>query len=228
MGLSDSTLKMLVFLLVFSIVFPVASYAMQFNVEVSTGEIAYEDLMSAGIIVDAADTQNITQQLGIGLKTFTYYDLNQSGQYRVHWGDVDNVFEFQIPNPWLGWWWPIVIDTVAEADVISGYDTDYNWTHIEIAVDTGSAATSLYTIYPGYNFTMAQSIAYGNVTLTIGRGFQDTGADLMGIANWYFMLVTGQDTTGLPTFFVWLIQITGVLGLIAAVLLIKEFIPLLP
>ena len=69
---------------------------------------------------------------------------------------------------------------------------------------------------------------YGNVTVTIGRGFEQQAADLWSFAGWFFGIVLGFETYSLPAFFVWLIRILSLIGILSAVLLAREFIPMLP
>lgn len=218
MALSDSSVKLLIFFIVFSITFPVFGYAMSFTITMDLGSIAQEDLMQAGIIMNSAVSHNLTRG------TSTDFVLDD-GQYRVWYSG--QYFVFQVGNPYVGWLWPITIYTTNETAIIDNWDDSYNWTHFTVDEGGSAQGEAIFTPYPGYQ-NITSSIAVGNVTLTMGRGFEQQAADLMAFAGWFAGIVFGWDTSGLPSFFVWIIRIISLIGLASAVMLVREFIPLLP
>jgi hypothetical protein len=221
-ALGDATVKLLVFFLVFSILFPVIGYALTFDSSsISTGGLDPDALMSAGIIITDAVTHNVTRAAG-----WTTFALNSSS-YRVQWeGDE---FTFQIPHPWLGWSWPTTIAPNPYLGVwaIGNFSDDYNWTNFQLDPSGGASAECFFTIYPGWT-TMLDSMADGNVTVTIGKSFTPQAADLWSFGGWFLGLILGTQTFGLPAFFVWMIRVLTVIGILCAVLLAREFIPGLP
>jgi hypothetical protein len=222
MGLSSASVRLLVFFLAFSVIFPVAGYAFtSFGGVPSIGGISEESLMNAGIIMNDAVTHNVTR--GAGWVTF---DLN-STSYRVSWSADD--FSFQVPHQYLGWVWPATITPTPYKGVwaIGNYSTTYNWTHFVLDEGGGHEAEAFFTIYDDYS-SMYECMANGNVTVTIGRAFEPSAPDLFSFVGWYLGVITGLQTFGLPAVFLWILRMFTIIGILSAVLLAREFIPGLP
>lgn len=213
-------MKLVIFFLIFSLTFPVIGYALTPGSEMDTGNISHEDLMQAGIILNNADSQNITRAGG-----WVNFDVGDQ-EYRVKWNG-DDEFIFRTPTWLIGWIIPVEIDRISEAEVLSEFDVSYNWSHFTIDNEGNAEADALFTVYPGCG-NITYTIAVGNITLTIGRGFDTGSQDTLAFGNWFLGLVFGWDTGGMPDFFVWVVRLIALIGLASAVLLVREFIPLLP
>lgn len=222
MALSSATVRLLVFFLVFSLVFPVAGYALTFeSSSISTGGLDLDALMAAGIIITDAASHNVSRGGG-----WVVFALNSS-TYRVSW--TGDEFTFQIPHSWLGWSWPTTIEPNPYLGVwaIGNFSETYNWTNIQLDPGGGATAECFFIIYPGKS-SMLDSMADGNVTIIIGKSFTPQAADMWSFAGWFLGVLLGIQTFGLPVFFVWFLRIFTVIGILCAVLLAREFIPGLP
>jgi len=228
MALSNKSVSLLIFFVVFSAVFPVAGFALTFSAGTpDISGVSEEALMQAGIILTDVATENVTDD-----EAWVYFALNDS-DYRVRWMDPgtpnERYFEWQVPHGILGWSWPTTIDPSPYGVllVISNWDNDYNWTRATLDSGGASEAECFFTIYPGYD-NITQCMDEGNVTMTIGRSYEPAAADLWTFTSWFFGMVTGIETYNMPAFFVWLIRVITLIGLLSFVLLAREFIPTLP
>jgi len=219
MALSSNITRLLAFFLVFSVVFPIASFALEFESgQPDSGDLDPDSLSAAGVILTDTTTHNISKGA-----SQTFYVLNSS-VIGCRWYSSGN-FRFTV-QIWGGIF-AGVPPVYNETWVIGNFSTTYNWTRITIDANAPREADGFFTVHAEYD-NMTHCINDGNVTLTIGRNFKRNPADFFAFTGWYLGIITGVATGGLPQIFVWFTQMLFIIGIISAVLLVKEFIPFLP
>lgn len=226
MALGPVMTRMMFFFMTFAIVFPVFAYALTRNYDIIGSDfLEASDLLEAGIIAQDLVTHNVSHTT-----TWVYFAFNDS-DYRVYWYYPDNgTLIFQVPLWPLGWWAAATIQPKYDMNwAPANFSTTYNWTRFTIDDGGLNEAEVLLTVYPEYD-NMTQCITEGNVTLSIAQTINENVANvnLLTFGIWFFEFITGHNTYGMPTVFIWMIAIIEIIGVMCAILLIKEFIPLLP
>lgn len=224
MALQNVTVRLLIFFLVFSIILPVAGYTFtNIGNTPTTGDLDPQALIDAGIILTDSVTHNVTRDAD-----HTHFVLGTS-EYRITWSTA-NHFVWERRNNFFGWdLRPFTLDPypITEADIILDWEPLYNWTQVTVSYYNKTEFECFFTPYPGFS-TIATSLADGNVTVTIGSTALPAGSDLFSFAGWFLGLISGHDTYGMPDFFIWILRIFTFIGILAFVILAKEFIPTLP
>jgi len=133
-----------------------------------------------------------------------FVPYNQQSHEDIRGGYWGWIFYLYI-IPWQTWMGPATTSTIYDADVLFK--------------DTNPARNDI-----------VQAIIDGTVSVTVAKGFNMTTPNFFTFANWYLgalnPITAGE--TGLPIYFIYVLDIIFTLGIISAVLLLKEFIPFLP
>lgn len=223
MALGEASVKILIFFLVFSILFPVAGYTLTVISEAPSIEgIDPQRLVDAGILLTEAITHNVTRGAD-----HVHFDIGTS-EYRVTWSTTN--FVWQRRNNFFGFdLAPFTMEPnpITETSIILGWNATYNWTQITVTDVGETEFECFFTPYPPFT-SITTSLADGNVTITIGKAAYAAGTDMFSFAGWFLGMVTGQASYGMPEFFIWLIRIFTIIGVLAFVILAKEFVPTLP
>jgi len=207
---------------------------MQFS-DVPTGQLGSLDpeaLQAAGITLTDAVSYNMSDSTRATIYNFyEEFHLNDTSKYALTWAgggpDGNGTLYFKttvfLPVLWVS------IEPVYNAGYAaneSEWNPLYNWTMFTVDEGGANEASCFLTAHPDYDNNIASSLKDGNLTITIGKNFEQSEPDFWGFAGWWFSLVTGINTQGLPEFFVWLLRLITVLGLLSAILLLRSFLPL--
>ncbi len=234
--LGERTIAFLAFFLIFSVLFPIGTFAMQFSPPPSgsLGALNPEALQAAGITLTDAVSYNMSDS--VRATVYNYYEefhMNDSSKYAVTWiggsgpgGNGSLHFKTTVFLPVL---WVVIMPVPYHVDwakAAGNWSTTYNWTRFQIDTYGDKPATCFITPHPDYNGDIHASLKDGNLTVTIGKNFEQGEPDFWAFAGWWFSLVTGIETQGLPDFFVWLLRLITILGFLSAILLLRSFLPL--
>lgn len=149
-----------------------------------------------------------------------------------------------------GWYWmypPWAKETSAmdrdycysEKECIEEFENDDLWTHIVVrepflkleihmceqpSRDTGAYDVEVFFRANGGNMTT--QLATGSVDVIMARGQDYSEPDLQKFVSWYSDLMILRHTYGLPYFFIFILQIFSILGVVCMALLIRHFFSL--
>lgn len=238
--------KLIIFVLLFSLLLPVFGYAFtQLSVAAEVPDIALdrEALIRAGITINQGQSEiiNFTEAA-----TWTYYDIGNFS-YRLAWYNPPaqaGIFHLQAQSNWVDrilgtWFFPetqlwVDPDTNAHLTLFaSGIDND-----TVIAYWDTEAEWSWFMnldrlhIFFNYNSTSQTSIndaiyTDGSVIVTLATGsVWSREMDFTGVIDWYFRLLIGDSSFGMPTELSWLIRIITAVMSIAAIWLAKDLLKL--
>lgn len=235
----SSNLRLYVMTLTFTLIFPVLGFTFTNfpdtigNYDVS---LSAEDLMMAGITLTDADSQDLTYGGG-----FKYYDVGNK-TYRSAWDE-------DWRDPWITpigdgivveqpgifeWWDPDKIElksqaaayttkVISNSSIVNEYDVNYNWTRF---TTTSGFQVFITPNVRGENITKAVYVT-GHLNVTIGSALDESSNfNFAKFVNWYFSMLVGATTFGLPSVFSWVIKIISAISVLSAVLLAKELIRL--
>lgn len=244
--MDSSTLRLVIFSFVLSILFPVMAYTFtsfgvatptQFDITLNTTQ-----LEANGIVLIDGLSQNVTFG-GAAVE----YVVNEK-TIRIQWYDslLTSDFFYHYRQNWLGqilnsWLSPDALGVtvsrsvgilngfggLTNGTVLVNYKPTLGWMNYEL-----HEVGLMCFISPAtpYGDQLNSSMAAGLVTITVGaRGVNATevlNPQFTDFVNDYMRVVTGQDSTwGMPAFMSWIIRVFAFLTLLAALLLAKEFIP---
>jgi len=239
MSENGGNLSLYIMVLTFTLIFPVLGYTFT-NVPGTIGsfDISIDDetLMLAGITLEDAQTYDLTWQGG-----YKYYDVGNK-TYRAAWAA-------DWRDPWITpigdgvaverhgifqWWDANKIrlksykvgnnfKVITNASIVAEYDTDFNWTRY--VTDSGlQVLVTPYTRGISIN-TAVYTEAHLNVTL--GAAIDEWSNFNFGkFLSWYFSMLLGETSFGLPGVFSWVIRIISAISVLSAILLAKELIRL--
>ena len=238
-GRGSNNLRLYIMTLAFTLVFPVLGYTFT-NFPDGMGvydiSLSAESLMLAGITLDDAESHGLTYGGG-----FQYYEISNK-TYRSAWdedwrdpwitpiGDgvvieQHGIFQFWDPDKveLKSYQTGTVSKVISNSSIVNEYDINYNWTRYI----TGAGLNVLITPFVrGESITTAvYSTAHLNVT--IGTTLVESSTfNFSKFVNWYFSLLVGSASFGLPSVFSWLIKIISAITVLSSVLLAKELISL--
>jgi len=234
--LGERTIALLSFFMVFAILFPISVFAVTFETPTqdSLGALDPAALQAAGISLTDAISYNMSDPgKNPGFEYFEYH-MNDSTKYSVTWSngtgpDGNGSLSFRttvfLPVIWVGVQpAPYHIDWMKYGQ---NWSSTYNWTRFTVDAGGARAAHCFLTPPLEYNGDYLTALKDGNMTVTIGKSFQQGEPDFWGFAGWWFGLITGIDTQGLPEFFAWLLRLIAILGVLSAILLLRSFLPFL-
>ena len=248
--MQDSTLRLVIFSFVLSMLFPMFAYTFttfgeqpyQFDITLDA-----EQLQNSGIKLTDGETHIVT----FGGVAQEYSVKNQT--MRVQWKD-----RFLLPDYWsfqqqsyierLAGTWLFPEEMKIMFDPSLGWLLPDNCENQTIVINFGKKDSN----GKKQNFTTGQIVENG-LTLfwstsdadanNISKAIYETGAlnvtvgseainlsdgTFSNFGNWYVQVVTGQGKDwGMPEFMSWIVRIFGFLTLLSAMLLTKEFIPFL-
>ena len=240
--MNDSTLRLVIFSFVISMLFPIFAYTFTtFGNDPTQFDITLDvtQLENSGIKLSDAVTHEVT----FGGSAQEYTVKNQT--MRVQWKDrlfLPDYWSFQqqsyiekvlgtwlypeemriMFNPALGWLLP---DNCENQTIVINFDTEYNWTTGQM-VENGLSLFWTTSVSDANNISKAiYETGVLNVTVA-SEAIKLEDGNFENFGNWYIQVVTGQDSDwGMPPFMSWIVQIFGFLTLLSAMLLAKEFIP---
>ncbi|MEX2738071.1 MAG: hypothetical protein Q6356_003265 [Candidatus Wukongarchaeota archaeon] len=226
---------MLIFFLCLALLLPICVYALTFNYGgIDSDVVNAQALLEQGILLSDSISRDVEEN-----NTYVYYSFNES-DFRSYWTGGYTYFEG--PNWILGWYLPNYLTchnvgptryNIANADIIGNYSATYNMSVFHVYDGylnpdrPVEVATAIFTVPSGWD-NISHCVNNGNVTLTLGVGFSQQNRDLFGFGLWFWNFVTGRYTYGMPVIFVWIVDALILCGVLSAILLVKEFIPLLP
>lgn len=233
--LGERTIALLSFFMIFAVLFPASVYALAFSSPPSSslGALDPEALQAAGISLSDAKSYNMSDSIRATI--YNYYEefhMNDSSKYAVTWiggggpdGNGSLHFKTTVILPVIWITIPPVPYYVDWMKYGQNWSSTYNWTRFTIDEGGAKEATCFLTPPLDYSGDYEAALADGNMTVTIGKSFEQGEPDFWGFAGWWFGFVTGIDTHGLPDFLAWIFQLITILGFLSAVLLLRSFLP---
>ena len=234
--------KLYVTVLIFSLLMPVISFALTtWEDDVEDYEIAIDPdvLMMAGITLSDGITLNVTYQ-----SAFVYFEF-ENQTIRTKWTDTWSLepnktgfgFETQgVINKWLdNWWYPYHYKLRPQSEaswrkiatnltILSNFEPEWNYSRF-ILEDGYQVFFTPYDPSENLSFAIYDS---AHLNCTIGKTLMEDGASFsfMQFMNWYWSLMIGSNSFGLPTFMSWIVRLISALTLLSGVLLAKEMLRL--
>jgi len=239
--------RLYVTVLVFSLLMPVISFALTtWEDDVEDYEIAIDPnvLMIAGISLSDGITHNVSWK-----SPYVYYNF-QNKTIRTKWTDtwtriglvggiVDMgdgfAFETQTAtNKFLNnWWLPYKYRIRPESEsswdyiannltILSNYNPRFNFSRFILE----DGYQIFFTPYdPNDNLSRAL-YETGHLNCTIGISVVESGGgfNFSQFVTWYWSIIMGSNSYGLPTFLSWIVRIISALTLLSGILLARELI----
>jgi hypothetical protein len=238
-GRGSNNLRLYVITLAFTMIFPVLGYTFT-NLPGVIGDydtsISDETLMLAGITLTDAESHDLTWT-----GAFQYYNVSNKlfrVQWKADWRDpwITPIGDgIAVERPGSFEWWDANkvrltswvarnnFKVITNASIVSEYDINYNWTRY--VTDTGfQVLITPYTRGVSIN-TAVYDEAHLNVTL--GTALVESSTfNFRQFVNWYFSMLLGETSFGLPSVFSWMIRLISAISVLSAILLAKELISL--
>jgi hypothetical protein len=241
-------LKLYMFVLVFSMMFPTFTYAFTtFGAEAELYDVTLdpESLILAGITLQESQLHNLTfdgaqkyYEIQAENRTIraAWHDEFFNWATTQNWGD-GIVFQVQGPlDRYLDTWYvpqKIWIESVRSgnhwqllpnASIVQEWDNEYNWSRFKL--ESGY----MVFIEPFYRTSNISQAVYvdGILNVTVAKGIVEGESEinLANFVNWYWGLIVGLDRYGLPAAFSWILRIIAAIQVLAGILLAKELISL--
>lgn len=240
--MSETGNQIAVFMIILGVISPVFTYAFM-NVSMDQdyqGELTYlskEDLLASRIYIEGDERHTIT---------FSNYVefVNLSQPFRVKWVDElihpdKFVFYTEVfPSDWIFKKYHAVhindelynfekggvvnYKPVTNQTIVLNFNTTgYNWTR----ASARSLGYEMFFTCEKYDNNITQAIASGELNITIGRAISTEEYDPDNLASFYWGLVSGRETYGLPDSLSWLFRLQGLLIVFAGGYLIKDLLP---
>jgi len=247
MSESGGLTRLYVTVLVFSLLMPVISFSLtSWEVDVEDYEISIDPdvLMIAGISLSDGITLNVSWK-----SDYVYYEFPNK-TIRTKWTDtwtrigvlggiVDMgdglAFETQTAtNKFLNnWWLPYKYRMRPESEsswdyiahnltIESNFNPKYNYSRFILE----DGYQIFFTPYnPNENLSTALYDT-GHLNCTIGISVVESGAgfNFGQFMTWYWSIIVGSSSYGLPTFLSWIVRIISALTLLSGILLARELI----
>lgn len=217
-------------MLLVSILFHYFSYSFTITaIDYSDYELSIDiiDLYASGIMLGEYDEHNISFQTDP--YPWTEFEVGNSTM-RFLWRDfifVGDSIGSQIQakffgfDSWINFDWRDIPGGrhIRNATIIEWWDSENNWTMFH-----GLTGYVLFITDPlkQGNITRAVQVD-GNLTLTLAQNV--AWSETPGVSsfiNWYFGLVTGSESFGLPDNFAIIVRIMTLLGMFAGIFLLSE------
>lgn len=238
--------RLIIFVLLFSLSLPIFGYAFtQLSLTSVIPELALdrEALISSGITISEGQSEVIEFNEAA---VWTYYTIGNV-TYRLAWYNPVlqfGIFHLQAQTHWadriLNTWffpetqrWLDPSNNEQLAAFASGIDNNTVLTYFD--EDKGWAwfinGRGL-NVFFSYNATEATGIFdsienNGNVTVTLATGsVWSKEMDFSGVIDWYFRLLIGDQSYGMPSELSWLIRIITAVMAVAAIWLAKDLLRL--
>lgn len=183
------------------------------------------DLYISGIMIGEHDDGNVTYDGG-----WVYFEINETN-IRFDWehrllgiGDalyaqIDSHF-FGFPM-WIDFSWQDIKgqDFIKNETIIDRWEPDNNWTMIH-----GLTGYVLFITDPLKDGNITRAVQEdGEITLTLCQNIAwSESPSLTSFMSWYFGLVTGTETWGLPDNFSIIVRVMTLLGMFAGIFLLSE------
>lgn len=256
MPIGDTSTKLMIMVICFSIFFPVFGYGLTFEGSgMSQSDMISENsLIEAGIdIGDSTSIQmNGTLEDG-GWVTFTLTDFS----YYVLWDNMSaSAHRFYItrsstliPSLHRPMFTPpeYINNSIKETGngtdyaILDNWDSNYNWTRASIrGSDTWlgfgqETDVEMFWTIPKYaNGTdiyasLPEAMLGPNteVVVTLGRSWRESDdVNLWVFVNWFTRLLTGVEDYGMPLILVWVLRVISMITLVVGAMVVIELIPL--
>ncbi len=191
--------------------------------------ISIIDLYSTGIMIGENDEHNISYNPLLFTDVWTFFNIENS-TIRLQWRDqliADDSIRAQIQAKFFGF--PMWVDFDW---AVQGQDFIYNETIIVLYGREYDNMTIIRAL-TGYvlfitdplkqgNITRAVQVD-GNLTLTLAQNVAwAEEPNITSFISWYFGLVTGTESFGLPDNFAIIVRIMTLLGMFAGIFLLSE------
>lgn len=225
--------KLVIFMLIFSLIFPPISYAFStFSTETPDviSSLDVDDLISLGLILEISVTNNVTYG-----GDWVYYDLNQT-DYRIKWFNDTDTFLIQsrinpIDQLLDSWYFPhdcLLGDTtgliiskegeITELEIINYFDNEYNWTRI-----ITDFSINIFWTLTNDTYTIETQLDSELIYVTFAKVYtEETQYSFSRFINWYWGTFTGQNSYGLPEVFSWVLRVITAIQFVCAVWVIKD------
>ena len=238
-GRGSNNLRLYIMTLTFSLIFPVLGYTFT-NLPDSIGiydvSLSAESLMLAGITLRDGETHDLTYEGG-----FQYYDIGNKS-YRSAW-DADwhdpwitpigdgvvverpGLFEWWDPGKLVlkSWLTSATSKVISNVTIVNEWDINYNWTRF--TTDSGfQVFITQYTRGVSINTAVFDE---GHLNVTVATALEETSNfNFQKFVAWYFSMLLGETSFGLPSVFSWLIRLISAISVLSSILLAKELISL--
>jgi hypothetical protein len=232
------------FTLVLSLVFPFLGYSFttfDFSQDIADYDITVdaELLSKAGITLTNAESHNIT----FGAFRTEYGLINTTVRARWYHSNLEgDIMAFRKQNPLEvhtnTWFWDLIIEVYNDdigykkhwlynSTMINAFDSDYNWSMFRMSLEGIYIFITIPVNSTGYltqNMTQAVNVE-GFVTVTLGEPMRSEGTfGFIKFAQWYFGLMLGTASYGLPDFMSWIARVIAAIQILSAILLARELI----
>jgi len=215
-------------LLFVSILFHYFSYSFTITaIDYSDYDISIDivDLYASGIMIGEHDEANVSYS-----GTWVYMDINET-ELRFRWTHfplgVGDALYAQIEAPffgfemWIDFSWQNIKgqDFIKNETIIDRWDSTNNWTMIH-----GLTGYVLFITDPLKEGNITRAVQEdGEITLTICENiaWAETPS-LNSFISWYFGLVTGTESWGLPDNFAIVVRVMTLLGMFSGIFLLSE------
>lgn len=231
--------RLYVMVLAFTLVFPVLGFTFTtFPDTVGDYDITIDanQLMLAGITLTEAESHDLTWT-----GAFQYFNISGKSyrtQWKAGWRDPwltplgdgicleqPGIFGYWDPDKLVfkSWETGNTFKLLTNATLVNEYNTDYNWTRL----NTVSGLVVLVTPYTrGVSMNQAVYVD-AHLNFTMGTALDETSNfNFRQFTNWYFSLLVGDTTYGLPSVFSWVVRIISGISVLSAILLAKDLISL--
>lgn len=236
--------KLIIFVLLFSLALPIFGYAFtQLSVAAEIPNIALdrEALIKAGITINQGQSETIVFSEAA---SWTYFDVGNNS-YRLAWYNPAlqfGVFHLQAQSNWADrifdtWFFPDTqmwidpdnneqlssfLSGIDNATVIAYWDTEADW-----AWFINGRGLNMFFSYNATDSSSINEAVYtdGSVIVTLATGtVWSKEMDFSGVIDWYFRLLVGDTSFGMPPELSWLIRIITAVMTIAAIWLAKDLL----
>lgn len=239
--MSETVHGIAVYLMILNIVLPGFVYAfVNFSdtAPPETGLIDQESLITSGLYLEGTETHNLTYG---NYAEFT----NSSTIWRLKWFKPtvsqanwyfykeaidygDWIFQEQLPVVIAGELHTVVQSShIGNQTIIGAWEggpgLDTNWTRVSLK----SLGLEAFITCEGHSHNITDAVlVHGEVNVTAGKPVDFEDLDASNFIQWYWGLLTGSQSYGLPAFVQWLFQIQAVLLIFSAVIIGRELLPL--
>lgn len=248
--MSETSSQIAVFMIILGIITPIFTYAftdLDLNQDpgITSELLDPSDLVKIGVALESEER---------GLLTYDNYleFVNVSETFRVRWdrdilGRTKFIFFTEaIPSDWIfKAYHPVFINNqlynyekggtsnynpVVNSTIIYNFGIDppganitdrLNWTRISVR-DLGF---ELFITCEKYDNNITLAIESGELNVTLGEAISTEEYDPDNFINFYWGLVNGRETYGLPEALTWVFRIQALLTIYAGVVLVRDLLP---
>ena len=217
-------------MLLVSILFHYFSYSFTITaIDYSDYDISIDiiDIYASGMMLGENDAHNISFQTG----PYPWTEFNiENSTIRFLWRDFITVgdaigsqtkAQFFGFDSWINFDWVNIQGQrfIRNETIIDRWDNENNWTMIQ--AQTGYV---LFITDPAKQGNITHAVLVdGNLTLTLAQNVAwAEEPSVTSFISWYFGLVTGSESFGLPENFAIIVRIMTLLGMFAGIFLLSE------